>query len=81
LELSPKDYNAKVGLMLCCPITSRSKGYPLEVDIRSNPQVSGVGLADQVKCLDGRGRGTGRKGVASRAELEEALGKLEALLE
>jgi mRNA interferase MazF len=30
LVLSPKAYNAKVGLMLCCPIASQAKGYPFE---------------------------------------------------
>jgi mRNA interferase MazF len=31
LVLSPKAYNRKSELMLCCPITSRMKGYPFEV--------------------------------------------------
>jgi mRNA interferase MazF len=81
LVLSPKAYNAKVGLMLCCPITNQAKGYPFEVDIRGDPHVSGVVLADQVKCLDWQARGIRKKGVASRAELEETLEKLKALLE
>ena len=80
LVLSPKAYNAKVGLMLCCPITNQGKGYPFEVDIRAEPQVSGVVLADQVKCLDWQARGIRKKGVASRAELEETLEKLKTLL-
>ena len=81
LVLSPKAYNAKVGLMLCCPITHQAKGYPFEVDIRGDPHVSGVALADQVKCLDWQARGIRKKGVASRAELEETLEKLKTLLE
>ena len=32
LVLSPKAYNAKVGLMLCYPITSQAKGYLFEVE-------------------------------------------------
>ena len=31
LVFSPSAYNAKVGLALICPITSRVKGYPFEV--------------------------------------------------
>ena len=81
LVLSPKAYNAKVGLVLCCPITNQAKGYPFEVDIRSDSHISGVVLADQVKCLDWQARGIRKKGVASRAELEETLEKLKALLE
>jgi mRNA interferase MazF len=81
LVLSPKAYNAKVGLMLCCPITNQAKGYPFEVDLRGDPHVSGVVLADQVKCLDWQARRIRKKGVASRAELEETLEKLKTLLE
>ena len=81
LVLSPKAYNAKVGLMLCCPITSQAKDYPFEVDIRGGSQVSRVVLSDQVKCLDWQARGIRKKGVASRAELVETLEKLKTLLE
>ena len=56
LVLSPASYNGKVGLMLCCPITTQVKNYPFEVLIRDNPKVSGVVLADQVKCLDWKAR-------------------------
>jgi len=79
--LFPKAYNGKVGLMLCCPITNQAKGYPFEVDVRNDPHVSGVVLADQVKCLDWQARGIRKKGVASRAELEETIAKLKTLLE
>ena len=30
LVLSPRAYNAKTGLAVCCPITSKVKGYPFE---------------------------------------------------
>ena len=33
LTLSTVEYNAKVGLALFCPITSKVKGYPFEVEI------------------------------------------------
>jgi hypothetical protein len=73
--------NAKVGLMLCCPITHQAKGYPFEIDICGDSHVSGVVLSDQVKCLDWQAHGIRKKGVASRAELEETLEKLKTLLE
>ena len=81
LFLFPKAYNAKVGLMLCCPVTHQAKGYPFEVDIRSDSHITRVVLSDQVKCLDWQARGIRKKGVASKAELEETLGKLKTLLE
>ena len=31
--LSPASYNGRTGLMLCCPTTTRIKGYPFEVAI------------------------------------------------
>ena len=56
LVLSSVRYNRKVGLMLCCPITSRVKGYPFEVPLPEGLPVSGVILSDQVRNLDWRAR-------------------------
>jgi mRNA interferase MazF len=50
--LSPKGYNKKVGLALCCPITHKIKGYPFEVKLPAESEISGVILADQLKSLD-----------------------------
>jgi len=38
LVISPKAYNAKVGLALFCPVTSRVKGYPFEVALPEAPR-------------------------------------------
>ena len=54
--ISPKAYNAKVGLALFCPVTSRVKGYPFEVALPAGGCVLGVVLADQLKSLDWRAR-------------------------
>ena len=54
--LSPKAYNAKVGLALFCPVTSRIKGYPFEVVLPEGNGVNGVVLADQLKSLDWRAK-------------------------
>lgn len=78
LVLSPKAYNAKSGLMLCCPMTTKIKGYPFEVSI-NGPSPS-VALADQVKSFDWRARNASKKGVATKAAIMEALGKARALL-
>jgi len=80
LVLSPASYNSKVGLALCCPITSRVKGYPFEVVLSGTLPMTGVVLSDQVKSLDWRAR---RSEIAGRAPTEvvaEVLGKLQALL-
>lgn len=78
LVLSPAAYNAKTSLMLCCPMTTRIKGYPFEVMI-AGPTPSVV-LADQVKSLDWRHRRVKKKGSASPAELAEIRAKLRALI-
>jgi mRNA interferase MazF len=54
--LSPQSYNAKVGLCLLCPVTSKVKGYPFEVLIPAGLRLTGVVLSDQVKSLDWRVR-------------------------
>ena len=54
LVLSPIAYNRRTGLMLCCPLTTRIKGYPFEVAVRGDPP--SVVLADQLRCLDWRAR-------------------------
>ncbi|MGV8039062.1 MAG: endoribonuclease MazF [Thermoanaerobaculaceae bacterium] len=54
--LSPRAYNAKVGLCLVCPITSQVKVYPFEVALPVELPVAGVALADQLKSLDWQAR-------------------------
>ena len=56
LVISPRAYNAKVGLALFCPVTSRVKAYPFEVALPEGSGVVGVVLADQLKSLDWRAR-------------------------
>jgi len=81
LVLSPSAYNEKVGLMLCCPMTSRVKGYPFEVGFPASPTAAGVVLADQVKSLDWRSRKARLKGKAPKEVVTETLAKLHALLD
>lgn len=76
--LSPASYNAKAGLLLCCPTTTKIKGYPFEVKLSGRP--ASVALADQVKSFDWRARNAQRKGRATSAELAEVRAKLHALI-
>ena len=78
LVLSPARYNGPRGMMICCPMTSRIKGYPFEV-VESDDPPSAV-LADQVRSLDWRARNATRKGRLSPAALAEAQAKIRALL-
>lgn len=76
--LSPAAYNGRVGLMVCCPVTTQVKGYPFEVALSGMP--ASVALADQVKSLDWRRRAAARKGKATAGELEEIRARLRALI-
>lgn len=78
--LSPENYNARVGLALFCPVTSRIKGYPWEVAIPEGLSVSGVILADQVRSLDWRARQVEKAGALPPPVIAEVLGKLGTLL-
>ncbi len=80
LVLSPAEYNAKTGTVVCCPITNQIKGYPFEVVIRDNPKVTGAVLSDQVKHLDWQTRKARHKGKVSVNEMAEVHGKIKALL-
>jgi mRNA interferase MazF len=78
LVLTPLSYNAKRGMMICCPMTSRIKGYPFEV-IESHDPPSVI-LADQVKSIDWRARQATRKGRVSAEVLAEVRAKIKSLL-
>ena len=80
LVLSPQSYNGKTSLALCCPITSRAKGYPFEVSLPSGSPVTGVVLADQVRSLDWRARETGFGCRAPAQVVGEVMEKLTVLL-
>jgi mRNA interferase MazF len=78
--LSPQAYNSRVGLAVLCPITSQIKGYPFEVLIPPGLPIEGAVLADQVQSLDWRAHRAERTCSLPSAVVEEALGKLRALL-
>ena len=54
--VSPRAYNSKVGLALCCPVTTRVKGYPFEVELPADGKARGAVLSDQLKSLDWQAR-------------------------
>lgn len=78
LVLSPAKYN-KIGLMLCCPMTTKLKGYPFEVVIVGTQ--TSAALADQVKSLDWKVRKAKRKGQVTSTELAEVRAKSVALIQ
>ena len=80
LVISPRAYNAKVGLALFCPVTSQIKGYPFEVVLPPGGKASGAILSDQIKSLDWRARRARRIMRAPKAVTREVLAKVHTLL-
>ena len=78
LVLTPARYNGVRGMMICCPMTTKIKGYVFEVVISQKPP-SAV-LADQLKSLDWRPRRAARKGIVEPRVLSETRAKIKALL-
>lgn len=52
LVLSRRNYNARTGLAVVCPISRRGKGYTSEFPLPAGLPVTGVVLADHVKNQD-----------------------------
>ena len=78
LVLTPARYNGPRGMAICCPMTTKIKGYVFEVVVSRRPP-SAV-LADQIRSLDWRARRAVRKGSAEPSVLAEVRAKIKALL-
>lgn len=80
LVLSPRSYNAKVGLCLVCPVTHHAKGYAFEVGLPDGLPVQGVILADHIKSADWQGRGSEHIAAVPAEVLDDVRAKLKPLL-
>ncbi len=65
-------------MMVCCPMTSKIKGYVFEVVVSVAPP-SAV-LSDQLKNLDWRAREAVFKGKVSQKVLSDVQAKIKVLL-
>ena len=80
LIVSHEGYNAGSGRALAMPITSRVRGWPFEV-VLAEGDIRGAVLVDQVRCIDWKARPARFAARAPRGVLQEARGKLAALVE
>lgn len=80
LVLSPKIYNDRSSLILCCPMTTQIKGYPFEVATLIDGVRTAI-LADQIKSLDWRARKGKFKSKISTQDLNEVKAKFKPLLQ
>ena len=79
LVLSPALYNGKAGLLVCCPLSTKIKGYPFEVMTQVGGQ-QGVVLSDQVKSLDWKVRRAKKKGTVPEGVMLAVRARIKALL-
>ena len=68
--------------MLCCPITNQAKNYPFEVPVvaGSNSGVTGVALADQIRCVDFGARRANKFGFVTPQCVQDVSVKAKTLL-
>ena len=81
LVVSNSVYNARTGMMLCCPVTSSVKGYSTEIALPDGLQTHGVILASQIRALDWRVRSVEVTERVPDKVLEQVLDVLIALME
>lgn len=81
LILSPRGYNDKTSLALCCPLTTRIKGYPFEVELPDGSDATGAVLSDQVKSVDWRARQASLMGQAPDEVVDAVRERVSLLLQ
>ena len=77
LVLTPAAYNDRIGLLICCPLTSKVKNYPFEVAVDGG---SAAILADHVKSVDWRSRNARPKSRISPDVVAEVRAKILTLI-
>ncbi|MBE9204624.1 type II toxin-antitoxin system PemK/MazF family toxin [Synechocystis salina LEGE 06099] len=80
LVISPTDYNGISRLILICPITSRAKGWPFEVQLPPDLEIQGVVLVDQIRAVDCQARNVKIVEEAPTETMMEVLARLETLV-
>lgn len=80
LVISPASYNSKTGLMVCCPLSTKIKGYPFEVVVEVDGVECAV-LSDQVKSLDWKVSRARKKAVVPADVMLHVRAKIKALLQ
>lgn len=78
--LSPSSYNTISGLVLACPLTTKHKGYFLEVAVEG-PKGKSFVLADQIRSFDIKSRVQKKEGKLKDSEINEILARISALFQ
>ena len=80
MVISPSTYNRLSSIILICPITSRKKGWPFEVELPKSLKTSGVVLADQIRTADCKVRKARFIETSPQRFVNEVLGKIGSLV-
>lgn len=78
--LTTRAYHEHSSMTIVCPITSRERGWPLEVKLPPGLPVSGVVLIDQIRSVDRSVRYMEVVGEAPQEVLDEIDARLAPLL-
>jgi len=78
--ISPEPYNQISKILLVCPITSRKKGWPFEVELPEKMETHGVVLVDQIRAVDCSARLAVFIEQAPTELVEEILARLNSLV-
>lgn len=76
LVISPFSYNAKTGMAIVVPLTTRIKGYPFEVPLGAGTVHPTVAIADGVRSIDWSARNATKKGSVGPAVLQQVRQRL-----
>jgi mRNA interferase MazF len=80
IVLTPAAYHQRSRLALVCPITTRVRGWPMEVVLPPGLPISGVVLVDHIKSVDRDARHMEVVGRAPSELLDEIDARLAPLL-
>jgi mRNA interferase MazF len=80
IVLTKAAYHQRSRLAVVCPVTSREKGWPMEVKLPPGLAVSGVVLVDHIRSVDREARKMEVVGAAPSEILEEIDARLAPLL-
>lgn len=80
IVLTTAAYHRRSRLAIVCPVTSREKGWPMEVKLPVGLPVSGVVLVDHLKSIDREARRMEVVGAVPPEVLDEIDARLAPLL-
>jgi mRNA interferase MazF len=80
IVLTSEAYHRRSRLAFVCPVTSREKGWPMEVKLPPGLPIAGVVLVDHMKSVDREARKMEVIGAAPQDVLDEIDARLAPLL-